>query len=416
MTARRPLAAGAEGPTRPGRRDLSVGLYTYSTLPRGSVVHTAHLAEALADAGCDVTVYALDKDGRGFFRPLQGARLRLIPAAATPASTAELVRVRAHEMADYLERHAPRHDIDHGEDCLTTSGLLAARARGRRTTLVRTIHHVERFRDPFLAECQTRSIRQVDRLLTVSRTTAEEVARIFGSTAALVGNGVDVDRFVCLDAGRVAACRARLAGLAGHRNVQPGPVVLTVGGVEERKNTLALLGAFVRLRDTHPAAQLWIVGGATVLDHGAYRRGFEAARAALDPAAREAVIELGVVAEDDLPALYHLADVVALPSLQEGFGLAALEALAAGAPLVASDGPPFTEFLDAGCATLIDPRSEEAIARGLAAALASHTAVRRVRGRERARAHSWAAVAARHISEYERMLIHARDALLGSMA
>ena len=414
--ARRPLAAGAEGPTSPGRRDLSVGLYTYSTLPRGSVVHTAHLAEALAEAGCDVTVYALDKDGRGFFRPLRGARLRLIPAAATPASTADLVRLRAGEMAAYLDRHAPAHDVDHGEDCLSTSGLLAARAHGRRTTLVRTIHHVESFHDPFLADCQARSIRQVDHLLTVSRTTADDVARIFGSTAALVGNGVDVDRFVCLDAGRVAAWRTRLAGLASPRDVHPGPLILAVGGVEERKNTLALLGAFARLREAHPAAQLWIVGGASVLDHGAYRRAFEAARATLRPAVGGAVIELGVVAEDDMPALYHLADVVALPSLQEGFGLAALEALAAGVPLVASDRPPFTEFLDGDCATLVDPRSEEAIARALGAALASHTAIRRVRGRQRARAHSWAAVAARHISEYERMLVHARDALLGSMA
>ena len=56
----------------------SVGLFTYSTLPRGSVVHTAQLADALVDAGWDVTVYALDKDGRGFFRPLR-ARLRLVP-------------------------------------------------------------------------------------------------------------------------------------------------------------------------------------------------------------------------------------------------------------------------------------------------------------------------------------------------
>ena len=43
----------------------AVGLFTYSTAPRGSVVHTAHLADALADAGVDVTVFALDKDGAG---------------------------------------------------------------------------------------------------------------------------------------------------------------------------------------------------------------------------------------------------------------------------------------------------------------------------------------------------------------
>ena len=67
----------------------------------------------------------------------------------------------------------------------------------------------------------------------------------------------------------------------------------------------------------------------------------------LSPATQDAVIELGVVADDDVPALFHLANVLALPSLHEGFGLAALEALAAGLPVVASNAPPFTEFLDA---------------------------------------------------------------------
>jgi glycosyltransferase involved in cell wall biosynthesis len=166
----------------------------------------------------------------------------------------------------------------------------------------------------------------------------------------VVGNGVDLERFLRVDTARVAAWRARLG-------TGPGPLVLAVGGVEERKNTLATLRAFVRLRQTHPHARLWILGGATVLDHGAYRGAFEAARDELDRAARAAIVELGVVPEEDVPALFHLADVVALPSLHEGFGLAALEALAVGTPLVASDRPPFTEFLDGDCATLVDPRS-----------------------------------------------------------
>jgi glycosyltransferase-like protein len=272
-----------------------------------------------------------------------------------------------------------------------------------------TVHHVERFDDPYLARCQERSIREADLRLTVSRAAAGDVDRTFGVACPVVGNGVDLERFLRADAARVAAWRARL-GAAG------GPLVLAVGGVEERKNTLATLRAFVRLRQTHAHARLWILGGATVLDHGAYRRAFEAVRDELDPAARAAVVELGVVPEEDMPALFHLADVVALPSLHEGFGLAALEALAAGVPLVASNRPPFTEFLDADCAILVDPRSERAIADGLVSALAGPVPDRLVRGRRRARAHSWTAVAAHHLSQYERILDHARDALRGSLA
>ena len=377
-------------PTPPPRR-LSIGLFTYSTLPRGSVVHTAALADALVDAGHDVTVYALDKDGRGFFRPLR-ARLRLVPASPAPESTAALVRRRAGELASFLVRRAPAHDVHHAEDCLSASGLLAARLHGHALTLVRTVHHVEDFTDPFLAACQTRSVREADLCLTVSEAARRDVRRQFGVDGAVVGNGVDVARLRRRSAARRQAWRARLGGRR--------PLVLAVGGVEERKNTLCTLAAFARLRARWPDAQLVILGGATVLDHGAYRAVFDRARAALPPAARAAVVELGVVADDDVPALLQLADVMALPSLHEGFGLAALEALAVGLPLVASARPPFTEYLDSRCAVLVDPRSEAAVAAGLDQALRPSPARRRA-GRRVAEAHSWSGVAARHVAAYQ---------------
>jgi glycosyltransferase involved in cell wall biosynthesis len=194
-------------------------------------------------------------------------------------------------------------------------------------------------------------------------------------------------------------------------------VVLAVGGVEERKNTLRTLRAFLGLRRRYPGARLVILGGASVLDHGAYRAAWDHTLAALPAAARAAVLELGVVADELVPALYHAAAVLALPSLQEGFGLAALEALAAGLPVVASDQPPFTEFLDAGCATLVDPRSESSIEAGLAAALSSG-ADRRRAGRQRAKQHSWQRVAALHLPHYRELSRrpHARDAFRRALA
>jgi glycosyltransferase-like protein len=364
----------------------SVGVFTYSTLPRGSVVHAAHLADALHAAGWDVTLYALDKDRRGFFRPLR-ARLCPVPAAGTPPTTAELVRIRAAELSAFL-RDRPRPRVFHAEDCLTASGLLELGV-----PFVRTVHHVERFDDPFLDRCQERSIRHAARCLTVSRAAARDVQKIFGVDTHFVGNGVAVDRFHPVDALRADATRARLLASAP----TAGPVLLAVGGVEERKNTLRILGAFTRVAARHPGAQLWILGGATVLDHGAYRAEFEHALGALAPALRTRVRELGVVPEDDVPVLFRLADVVTLPSLHEGFGLVALEALAAERPVVVADAPPFTEFLDDECATLVDPLSEEAIAAGILDALARD---RRAAGLKVARRHSWAEVAARHAAVY----------------
>jgi glycosyltransferase-like protein len=381
---------------------LSIGLFTYTTLPRGSVVHAAHLADALSDAGHDVTLYAPHLDGRGFHRPLR-ARLCLVPAAPAPASPSEVLRQRTAELAGFLARGGIRHDIHHAGDSLTGNGLLDLRGQGHALHVVRTVHHVERFDDAFMAQCQDRSIRKADLCLAVSAATERDVALGFGVQCRRIGNGVVVDRFGKVDLDRVAIWRQRLPAGAG-------PLLLAVGGIEERKNTVRILRAFVRLRRRCSQAQLWLVGGASVLDHRAYRAEFDRELLQLPPATRAAVVELGVVDDEDLPALFRLANVLAVPSLQEGFGLVALEALAAGLAVVASDRAPFTEFLDRATATLVDPLSDVAIADGFAAALEMTPGARRI-ARDRARAHSWAKVAAAHVEHYRRLRGGASGAL-----
>ncbi len=377
---------------------LSIGLFTYSTVPRGSVVHTANLADALHDAGCDVTVYALDKERRGFFRPLR-ARLCLVPASSTPSTTAELVRTRAVELVDHLARLAPAHDVYHAEDCLTANGLDRLRARlgpAHAFPLVRTVHHVEAFSDEYLADCQSRSILGASLCLAVSKASARDVLHEFGVRAVPVTNGVHVERFARVDPRRLAAWTQKM--YAGS-----GPVILAVGGVEERKNTLGTLRAFARVREQYPTARLWILGGATVLDHGAYRAAFDqelAKHCASPMSLRASVTELGVVDDEDVPAIFRLASVLAFPSLHEGFGLAALEGLAARLPVIASRRAPLTEFLDESCAVLVDPESDADIARGIVEALRKPSRSRGDAGELRARSHSWSRVAALHLEHY----------------
>jgi len=385
----------------------SIGLFTYSTVPRGSVVHTAHLADALHDAGADVTVYALDKDGRGFFRPLR-ARLRLVPAQPAPPSTFALVRQRTAELGAYLARERPRHDIVHAQDCLTASALVEHLDHAGAPPLVRTVHHVEQFASPALAACQERSIRRAAMCLAVSAAAARDVRATFDIACRRVTNGVAFARFASPDPARVAAWRHRLG--AGD-----APILLAVGGVEERKNTAAILAAFAELAGRWPRARLVILGGATVLDHGAYRAGFDRALAGLPAAVRANVVELGVVGEDDVPAVFAACSVLVFASLHEGFGLAALEALAAGLPVVVSDRPPMTEFLDDRCAVLVDPRSPASIAHGVARALAGRAsadpaalataAARRTEGLRRAAQQSWQRVAALHLDHYAHLAL-----------
>ena len=117
---------------------------------------------------------------------------------------------------------------------------------------------------------------------------------------------------------------------------------------------------------------------------------------------------LGALEPDEIERLFRAADVFAFPSVKEGFGLAALEALAAGLPLVASDIDVFRGFLDDGESALLRPVGDAAALaagararRARAARWRDRLRARRARGRRRAS--RWDASAAEHEREYERV-------------
>jgi glycosyltransferase involved in cell wall biosynthesis len=115
------------------------------------------------------------------------------------------------------------------------------------------------------------------------------------------------------------------------------PYVLAVGDRGPRKNLDALRGAVGLLRKE--GIELVVAGGG---------RGHQLGAAL--PGARD----IGYVADEDLPALYAGARAFALPSLHEGFGLTALEAMAAGVPVVASRRAALPEVVT-GAGVLVDP-------------------------------------------------------------
>ena len=106
---------------------------------------------------------------------------------------------------------------------------------------------------------------------------------------------------------------------------------------------------------------------------------------------------LGVLRPVDheaLPTLVAAADVFAFPSVKEGFGLAAMEALAAGVPVVTRDLPVLREVFGTAATFATDPAG---FAAGL---LAEVEEQRRAAGRALARGHSWDAAAAAHLELY----------------
>lgn len=377
---------------------LKIGLLTHSVNPRGGVVHTLELAHALHDAGHDVTVMAPASAGQQFFRPMRCAT-RLIPVGAAPRDMVEMVGSRIDAFTTSLAEllQDTRFDVLHTHDPIGGNALANLQERGLIDGFVRTVHHLEVFADVQLMRWQARGFRAARQVLCVSRLWQNLLATKHGVRAAEVRNGIQRGRFDPTPKPGDAALAQRLGIRTG------APVVLALGGVEKRKNTLRLLQAFVLLRAHRPDAQLVIAGGASLLDHAQYGRDFAALAQASDlpigPGAP--IVRTGALPDEYIPALYRLADVVAMPSLNEGFGLVTLEALASGVPIVVSRIAPFTEYLRDGDCHWADPLKSASIAGALQAALASrspaHIAASAARLGE---TFSWAASAARHVQLY----------------
>jgi glycosyltransferase-like protein len=377
-------------------RPLRIAILAHSTNPRGGVAHALAVAEAFTPLGHEAVVHAPDAKGAGFFRP---ALCRTIPIPASPAGSAlhDLVETRIADYIRYFEDPAHRRfDIFHAQDGISGNALATLKRRGLIRAFARTVHHVDSFTDDRIAVLQIRSIAEADRCFVVSRLWRDVLARDLGIAATPIGNGVDRDVFS-------PAAGSPDHGLRQRLRLGTGPVFLAVGGVEPRKNTLAVLEAFGQVLAIHPDAQLVVAGGASLLDHSTYQTAFrtEMERSG-DVAAR--VILTGPVDQAEMPALYRVADALVFPSVQEGFGLAAIEAIACGTPVVTSRIQPFTEHFAEDDVVWCDPRSPGTIADAMALAVQPHVRATLARRIDSILApHSWARTAAAHLAAYQQI-------------
>jgi len=378
-------------------RPLRIAMLAHSTNPRGGVVHAIELADSLTRLGHEAVVHAPDAGGKGFFRA------PLLPAVAVMASpagkdVADMVRVR---IADYLRHFESaenrRFDIFHAQDAISGNALAMLKQRGLIRRFARTVHHTDSFTDPRLGEWQTRSIVEADELFTVSTLWQQQILSEFGRPSTGIGNGVDTHRFS--GASRTIDQDVRTKyGINGSR------ILLSVGGIEERKNSNRILEAFQQVLTIHRDAQLVIAGGASLLDHAPYRKGFEAllsANGVLD----RAVFCLGPIPDAEMPSLYRLADALIFPSVKEGFGLVVLEAMASGTPVVTSRIAPFTEYLHENDVAWCDPQSVGSIANAMAMVLTEPLHARLAqRGVLIARQYDWSNTARAHLPVYARLM------------
>ena len=127
-------APTASGPRR-------VALVSYSTKPRGGVVHTLSLAEALVEEAMPVTVVSLGAPDEGFFRPVRAPYTLIAPPAPLPT-----LEERVFASIDALERGladlAQDFDVLHTQDCISARAAARVRDAGADVRVVRTVHHL----------------------------------------------------------------------------------------------------------------------------------------------------------------------------------------------------------------------------------------------------------------------------------
>lgn len=220
------------------------------------------------------------------------------------------------------------------------------------------------------------SVRRATRVIAVSNATRRDIIQLYGcdpERVMTVPNGVGPE-FVPLPPEQIAAFRQK-RGL-------PDPFILFLGTLQPRKNLETLLRAYARIA----AETGWglVVVGAT----GWSYEPIFATAAALGLA--DSVIFAGFAEPDELPYWYNAAGMLVYPSVYEGFGLPALEAMACGTPVIAANNSSLPEVVgEAGL--LVGARDVEALAHAIGI-LARDPELRLElsrRGRQRAAGFSW---------------------------
>ncbi|HYW02885.1 MAG TPA: glycosyltransferase family 4 protein [Gammaproteobacteria bacterium] len=421
--------ARAPAPPAP-ERPLRVCLLGYRSNPYsgGQGVYLRYLSAALADAGHRVDVIS----GQPY--PELDDRVRLIPMPGMNLFEADnrLTALRARDLRSatnlyewlsmltggfpepctfgrrvvrYLARHGHEYDLVHDNQSLCY-GLLTLQRMGLPT--VATIHHpITSDRAIALANAadwrhrllirrwysfvrmQRRVVRQLRHVITVSECSRHDIARAFGIRARSVGlvyNGIDTQTFRPLD------------------GVQRRPrrIMATASADVPLKGLDYLLHAAASLRNSYPDLEVVVLGRPRENGHTAKlvrRLGLEAT-----------VRFISGVGVERIVREYAEATVAVVPSLYEGFGLPAGEAMACGLPVISTTGGALPEVVgDAGI--LVPPADSGAIAR--AASDLFENPARRLELAQQARQRiverfSWR-VAARQMVDYYRHVLGDAD-------
>jgi glycosyltransferase involved in cell wall biosynthesis len=360
--------------------------------------YTRSLVDALARLDSGDVYLLLSADAPTAARPFPSAaalRPHILRLAGRPIGNRRLTvlwhRLRLPLPVEVLTGQV---DVFHGTDFALPPALGLPR--------VVTIHDLAFLTHPqyatpslarYLAAVVPRSLQRADAIIAISETTAADIVAQYGvarDRITVIAPGVDASLAPITD-------RQTLATIDAHYRLEH-PLALAVGTIEPRKRYDHLIAAFAQARQRPGGPRMLAIAG---------RRGWlyeSVFQAVEEHHVSDTVRFLDYVPEDDLVALYSTADVLAMPSAYEGFGIPVIEAMACGVPVICSDGGALPEA--AGDAALIVPVDDIAALADALVAVTSETSrqeAMRARGLARAPEFTWERVARRHLEVYHRV-------------
>lgn len=375
---------GAIPPT-PAHRPLRIALLGYRSHPHvgGQGIYIRYLSRALCDLGHQVDVLS------GPPYPQLDARVRLVKIPSLDLYSVMPKHLRAlrwrhlrswsdvfewwtmatggfaepytfgRRVLNYLKDKRDHYDIIHDNQSLCY-GLLQLQARG--WPVVATVHHpITRDRELALADAadwghrlltkrwysfiamQTKVVQQLRHVITVSEASRRDIAKEFKcdiKAIQVISNGIDSEIF-CPQPSVVR---------------QPWRIITTTSSDQPLKGFAVLLHAFKAIRQDQPAAELHVIG--KLQPEGRNAKLLAALRL------QDCVFFKSALSDSQLVYEYARAGVAVCPSLYEGFGLPAAEAMSCGVPLVSSNGGALGEVVGDG-GLLVPAGDADALARAL---------------------------------------------------
>jgi glycogen(starch) synthase len=315
---------------------MKICMLTWEFPPRivgGIARHCNGLARALADLGHEIHVFTLDFPGAPDYEEVEGVRVyRTVTELGHPnflTWTLLFNHFLEKRMADVGRK--VEFDVLHVHDWLTTSAGISFKHHTEKP-LVITVHSTEIGRAQGLHNPDSLAIDgiewwatyEADRVVVTSGSMKGEVGNHFGlprEKIDVIANGINLDKFQQSSVDKWAI-RERYGVGSDER------LVLCVGRLVPQKGIEYLIRAVPRIADRFPRSRCVIVGEGWLRDHLEYVAG--------STGHRWRISFTGFIPDSDLVALLKSADVLVVPSIYEPFGIVALEGMAAGVPVVAS--------------------------------------------------------------------------------